>query len=811
MPLPQGTPAPSKIQERLALTIHGRVQGVGFRPFVWRLARDLALSGNVRNTSAGVRIEIQGEAASMEAFRARLESEAPPLAKITAINVEKLAPFALENDFQILASQGHAGQNVLVSPDVGICDDCLAEMRDPANHRFAYPFINCVNCGPRFSITRGLPYDRPLTSMACFPLCERCAREYTDPGDRRFHAQPVACADCGPQILFVSGPDMDQLSHYSIGSMAEDVAISRAVETIKAGRILALKGLGGFQLACDARNESAVATLRQRKRRPHKALAVMAADLDSICQFCSPTPAERELLAGAARPIVICARMPEAPAPLADLIAPDTEGIGVMLPSAPLHVLLLDRLREAGMANPALVMTSANPANEPICLGNREALATLNDFADAWLLHNRDILVRVDDSVTRIRPSEDGTAAPCVIRRARGYVPEPVSLPGPENAIAVLGVGAEMKATFCLTRGNRAFVSQHLGDLNNPATFTFYREALAHMQRLLETAPGIIVRDLHPNFTSTRFALELGARDGLPVIALQHHAAHAASALLENSCHEPALAICLDGTGYGEDGTIWGGELLYMDLSKPEWRRVGALSLFPLPGGEAAIREPWRIAQGLAKMSGLNNLSLASAQDIGHLNVLIERGINSPQTSSCGRLFDAASALLGFCHHSSYEAQAAIRLEKAAGQWLGAHSGKIPPLLEGFAIKTKGDIPRLDATELFASVAEHLRAGADPDALAASFHETLAYGFARLASQSARELGTRKVACSGGVLQNTIMASSLERHLRQAGLEPLFQCHLPPGDGGLSLGQAFWGRTLAIKGKLEVEKYSGTV
>lgn len=797
---------------RRAYTASGQVQGVGFRPFVWRLAHEGSLTGSVRNTADGVRIEVQGEPRAVAAFGRRLREELPPLARLTGVAEAELAPVAGEREFRILESEGAAGHTVLVSPDVAICEDCLAEMRDPSDRRFGYAFTNCTNCGPRFTITRSIPYDRAVTSMACFPLCPACAAEYANPADRRFHAQPIACPECGPRLWFVDaargarGPE-------ATGPTPENQAdaLARAGQLLLDGGILALKGLGGFQLMCDARDEKAVATLRRRKLRPHKALAVLAHDLAAAREVCRVSPEVERLLTGPEKPIVICPRRDDS-APgsgLAANIAPDSATVGLMLPYTPLHAALCDWLAAQGGAAPLLVATSGNPHGEPLCLGNREALSRLKDMADGWLLHDRDILVRVDDSVVLVPEEAAGPAFP--VRRARGYVPRPVALPDfgtrEGEAPCVFGAGAGLKAAFCLTRGGEAFMGQHIGDLESPATLGFYDEAAQRLEELLEVRPKALVCDLHPDFPSSRRAEERARREGLPLYRLQHHAAHAAAVLAEHGVTSPALALCLDGTGLGTDGTIWGGELLSMDLGAPEWRRLGRLSPFRLPGGEAAIREPWRIARALARLAGRDwsperapqGEQAPGARALAAVDALLDRGLNSPATSSCGRLFDAVAAALGLCLSISYEGQAAIRLETAARAWLEAHGGRMP---EPWAVplrETEDGLLELDSAALFAEVLRAREEGREAGEIAARFHASLARGFADMAARAAEKPGLRKVGLSGGSLQNPLLSARLREELAARGLEPLGHTQVPPGDGGLALGQAVWGARMLAR------------
>lgn len=777
---------------RIGLIIQGRVQGVGFRPFIWRSARKLNLTGFVKNTSAGVRIEVQGKSASLAEFEKSIIHDLPPLAKISALEREKLCVLENESSFEIAASCGHAGQNVLVSPDIGVCDECLKDIRDPANFRHAYPFTNCVNCGPRYTITRGIPYDRKSSTMACFGLCEKCAAEYADPANRRFHAQPIACPDCGPVIWHVSREDLEN-GQSDLTAASADNALERAGRDILAGKIVAIKGLGGFQLACNAASIKAIATLRARKRRPHKALAVMARDLAAASLCCELDKEHIHLLESPEKPILLCLKKKGGKLP--DLIAPDVPQIGVMLPYTPLHVLLFDWLHEHGMPDPILVMTSANPAGEPICLSNREALARLAGQADSWLLHNRDILVRVDDSVTAINPALK--THPILFRRARGYVPVPQKLPTLKDEHSILGMGGDLKNAFCLVRKSEAFMSQHIGDLDNVGNLNFFKETLKHLYNLLECESSLIVRDMHPDFASSRLAEELAREKNLPVVTLQHHAAHAASVLAENLCYEPALALCLDGTGMGEDQSIWGGELLLMDLSKACWQRVGSFTPFPLPGGEKAILEPWRIALGLDFLAdslvekNLNKKSRALVE-------MLKANINCPQTSSCGRLFDAISASLGLCQHISYEGQAAIRLMNAAWHEKKEFFAELSPHPQSW-LDQDPDLPRIKSLDLFTASTKIFRESGNTAKAAAFFHTTLADALLELCLKASAKYNINKIGLSGGVIQNFLLTSILHKKLNAQGLQVLWPVNLPPGDGGIAFGQAVWGRQLLAR------------
>lgn len=777
-------------QESIALIVQGRVQGVGFRPFVWRLARELSICGIVRNTSAGVRIEARGGKKALAELEKRLLAEQPPLADITSLKREAIEPLACAEGFHIANSQGHSGQSVLVSPDIGVCADCLADIADPDNPRYGYAFTNCVNCGPRYSITKKIPYDRPGTVMACFPLCASCAAEYANPADRRFHAQPIACPDCGPGLWYVDRNDI-AANATDLNDSTKANALARAGRLLLAKGILAIKGLGGFQLACNARDEVAVSLLRKRKNRPHKALAVMARDMAAIADFCSPLPDHEKLLASPQKPVVLCPKSEKCQ--LSQLVAPDCPHIGVMLPCTPMHALLLDWLEENGMKNPVLVMTSANPPGEPICLGNREALARLEYLADAFLLHNRDILVRVDDSVLGIPDIPENIqmeARPFFIRRARGYVPSPAPLPN--DGPPVLGAGAHLKATFCLTRGSEAFVGQHIGDLETAQCMDFYTHSLEHLENLLETKPAAIAHDAHPDFMSSQFAQKLAKNEGLPAFALQHHAAHAAAVLAENNIYKPALALCLDGTGLGDDGSIWGGELLKIDLGAPKWQRIGSMRTFPLPGGEMAIKHPWRIAFAFDGESQAGN---EREKDI--LREMLAKNFRVPKTSSCGRLFDAVAAMAGLCFSITYEGQAAMRLMNASSQWLKKRPGlepeySSPPLMRN----TDNSLSLVDSHAIYHSCKKIMATTGDIGLMATTFHFMLADSLARLCIEAARETGLYKIGLTGGVMQNDILAWLLPHKLEKAGLEPLLHKLLPPGDGGIAYGQAVWARQI---------------
>lgn len=647
----------------------------------------------------------------------------------------------------------------------------MAELFDKSNRRFLYPFTNCTNCGPRYTITRSIPYDRATTSMACFALCPDCRAEYENPLDRRFHAQPNACPVCGPKVWLTDARGQVQAERAS--------ALPQAARLLMDGRILAMKGLGGFHLVCDARNAASVALLRERKRRQDKPLAVMVRDLETAVRLAHISPAERAALTSRERPIVVVPVAEESG--LAPGLSPDSALLGIMLPYTPLHHVLFDILADMSACAPVLVMTSGNASADPICLGNREALRRLSAIADAFVLHDRDILIRCDDSVQRCM-----NATPCFIRRARGYAPAPIDLPmgGP----TILGVGPLLKNTLCLTKGSQAFVSQHIGDLENLATFTFFQEIEAHLRDILRVSPQAVVHDLHPDYLSTRFARE----SGLPTLPVQHHVAHIHAVLAENGHTEPVIGLALDGSGLGEDGTIWGGEALWVSSTPITHQRLGRCGLVRMPGGDMAAREPWRMARAFLHALGqtspgkrpwpwLEHCASADAM----VGQMLERGINSPWTSSCGRIFDAVAGLLGLCTRISYEGQAAIRLEAIQDM---AESSPYPCPLHSC-----DGLLELDTRTLFGHVHADWQRGLPAPRISRRFHLGLMHGLVHLARTLARAQGCATVALSGGVLHNHTLSTGLPRLLREHGIQPLTHRQLPPGDGCISLGQAAYG------------------
>ena len=762
------------LQQRRAIRIRGQVQGVGFRPFVYRLATGRGLSGFVRNDGAGVEIEVQGDSIRLDAFLDALR-ELPPLARIDDFHVDELPALDEAPAFVIAISSG-GSVTADITPDTAICRHCLAELLNPADRRYRYPFINCTDCGPRYTITAALPYDRPNTSMAGFPLCPACEREYRDPGDRRFHAQPNACPACGPRLTL-----RDAEGH----ALAVDDVIAVAVEMVQTGRILAIKGLGGFHLVCDARNAAAVERLRQRKQRDAKPFAVMAANSASLAAWVDGDAEEWRLLETPQRPIVLLRRrvdclhpLGEGPGVRADPlpgIAPGLAHWGVMLPYTPLHYLLFHQA--AGRPNgPAwleqpqsllLVMSSANPGGEPLVIGDDEAVRRLAGIADGLITHDRAILARCDDSVM---------AGGVFIRRARGYTPQAIRLPaaGP----SVLALGGFLKNTLCLTRDNRAYLSPHIGSLDNAETCRALEEAAAHWQSILRIAPERIACDLHPDFPSSRLAAAYAAARGLPCIAVQHHHAHLAAIMAEHGLQEPVLGLALDGVGLGADGGIWGGELLRVEGARFE--QIGHLRPLPLPGGDRAAREPWRLAAATLDLLGRGAELL---DRFGPKAVLIrqmlERRLNTPETSSAGRLFDAAAALLKVREVCAYEGQAAMELEALAHQY-----GPAAALADGFHLNADGV---LDLLPTLAWLAD----GVAPGVGAAVFHATLTEALGAWLDWAGGKSGLRQVALGGGCFLNRLLTGQLHMRLESMGWQVFTARWAPPNDGGLSLGQAW--------------------
>jgi hydrogenase maturation protein HypF len=743
---------PSVVRQRLRVT--GVVQGVGFRPTVYQLASSLGLGGCVGNDSAGVFIELEGDESAVDQFVLQLRADPPPLAYIDTIE-RRDVPTRGETSFVIVESRRDSNATTLVSPDLEVCGDCLAEMNDPADRRYRYPFINCTNCGPRFTITRATPYDRPMTTMAAFVMCDVCQAEYDDPSNRRFHAQPNACPDCGPQIWLERDERVP----------SEDI-ITTARELIAAGEIVAIKGIGGFHLACDARNAAVVATLRERKHRTAKPFAVMAPDIATTERIANLASAERDLLKSRQRPIVLVEESESSD--LVDGIAPGNSRIGVMLPYTPLHHLLLE-------PGDVWVMTSANYASEPIVKDNDEAREKLLGLADTLLLHNRDIHVHCDDSVVRIAGGKE-----LPVRRSRGFAPFPVRLP-----VAVpptLAVGGELKATFCLADGGSAFMSQHIGDMENIETLDAFTAAVEHMSGLFRIVPELVVADMHPRYLSTRWAKD---HYGDRLVQVQHHHAHIGSVMAENLHTGPVIGFSFDGTGYGTDGTIWGGEVLVGDLGG--LYRSGHLGVAQLVGGDAAVKRPYRMALSHLYAAGIGwdgripSVAHASDEERRIIRRQLGTGLNTIETTSMGRLFDAVSSLAGVCHEVSYEGQAAIELEA-----LGT------PDAEGryrFDLINKDDALIIDPGAVVAAVAGDAAAGVPAPVISTRFHRALAAVMVAAAEQMRHKYHIDTAALSGGVFQNVTLLEAAKRGLEEAGFTVLSHRLVPPNDGGLALGQ----------------------
>jgi hydrogenase maturation protein HypF len=741
-------------RRRVRARVEGAVQGVGFRPYAYRLARELGVAGFVLNDARGVVLEVEGSGPEVERFFERLPHEAPPLAAVERVLPEDVAPSG-EHGFRIVES-AHAGEpSAAVIPDGATCDDCLAELFDPADRRFRYPFVNCTNCGPRFTIVRSIPYDRPFTTMAGFTMCPACQGEYDDPADRRFHAQPNACPDCGPSLRLVGGD----------GAAADD-PLGAAVRALREGAIVALKGIGGFHLSCRAADEAAVARLRSRKHREDKPFALMAPSLEAARELVHMSSEDESLLCSRERPIVLARRRPGAE--VAAQVAPRALELGVMLPYSPLHHLLL-----ADCGAP-LVLTSGNVSDEPIAFRDEEVAERLREIADLVLGHDRPIHTRTDDSVARTVVL--GTARrPLLVRRSRGYVPAelrlPVAAPRP-----LLACGPMLKNTFCLARGERAWVGHHIGDLENYETLRSFTDGIEHFERLFAVEPAVVAHDLHPEYPSTKYALE---REGVELLGVQHHHAHLAACLAEHGERGPAVAAIFDGTGYGSDGTVWGGELLFGDLAGFE--RDGHLWPVPMPGGEAAIREPWRMACAWLEEAGVEP---GEAEPGGwrQVRALARSGVASPSSSSVGRLFDAVSALCGICTEINYEGQAAIELEAACDP--DEHGAYPLPL-----VQHRGSL-RIDARPTVRAVARDLAGRVPAGAVAARFHNGLADATSRACLVLARRRRTWTVVLSGGSFLNRRLIERTAGALASGGLRVLTPERLPPGDGGVSYGQA---------------------
>ena len=755
-----------KINRVARISVRGVVQGVGFRPFVYQLAATHGLKGWVCNTSGDVTIEVEGLTETIGCFLEQIKTQAPSRAQIEDINFKYLQPVGYEN-FEIKGSLSLEGQYQLISPDIATCPLCRKELFDPRDRRYRFPFINCTNCGPRFTIVKDIPYDRPKTTMRPFKMCPECQMEYDDPLNRRFHAQPNCCPECGPKL---------ELANQSGNTIASQDPIADAGTLLKKGKIIALKGIGGFLLACDATNENAVQILRQRKNRPSKPFALMIATVDEIKKYCDVSKEEEMVVSSPQSPIVLLRLINRGP--ITSEVSPHLNYLGVMLPYTPIHHLLMRQMRVP------LVMTSGNLSEEPIIKDNHEALQKLATIADYFLFHNRDIHACCDDSVTMI---ENDISQ--FIRRARGYAPNPVHLPF--KAKEVLACGADLKNTFCITKDQYAFMSQHIGDMDNLETLTHFGNMLELYKKLFRLSPKIAAHDKHPDYYSTRYAQELKAKDNeLKLIPIQHHHAHIVSCMAENEVKVPVIGIALDGTGYGDDGTMWGGEFLLTDYSKIT--RLGHLEYVPLPGGDVAVKRPYRMAisylytllgdevfnRNLEFLKGVNEF------EIDLIKNQIKKGINSPMTSSAGRLFDAVAALIGIRNEIDYEGQAAIELE------MRSNSTDSMIKTYPFEIADQNGKKTVRLGGLFASILTDLDQGMPIVEISAKFHTTMACIISRMCQILSRSTGIDKVALSGGVFQNRLLLTLARAYVEQEGLKVITHREVPCNDGGVSLGQA---------------------
>jgi hydrogenase maturation protein HypF len=768
-------------RERYSVEVHGIVQGVGFRPYVYALALRHGLNGWVLNSAIGVLIEIEGKPEHCAAFLRDLEPLAPRLARVDEIIIKPMA-MQQEHGFAIHRSVG-GEKRTLIPPDTGLCEACLADIRDPQNRRYRYPFTNCTNCGPRFTIIRDLPYDRALTTMADFPLCEPCRAEYLDPANRRFHAQPNACADCGPRLLYQDGEGREE----------QEQPLELAREQIAVGRIIAVKGIGGYHLVCDALNEKAASELRRRKYRWDKPFAVMLPDLETARRYCEISATEAELLASQRRPIVVLEQLPQGEQ-VAEAVSPGNKTLGVMLPYTPLHYLLIEGFQ-------ALVMTSANYADEPIIYEDEAAAALLEQrsdadggdplppLADGVLSHNRAIYRRCDDSVMFC---VDDT--PLFTRRSRGWAPQPLHIT--DCSRNILALGGEQKNTFCLSRDKEAFLSQHIGDLDNLATYASFKREIEFFTKMFASRPQLIVHDLHPQYLSTQYAFaEVGP---LPRLAVQHHQAHLASVLAEHGLAGPAIGLIFDGTGYGEDGCLWGGEVLVGDMAAS--RRAAHLLYTPLPGGEKAIHEPWRMAMScLLTTYGAEDLPLLAPEglltaDWRLLLQAVSAGINAPLTSGMGRLFDAVAALAGIGRYVNYEGQAAVMLEQAIDKAAdGAYD---------FELISKDGAYIIDWRTVIRAVMADLQQGAGAGEVAARFHRGLVSLCREICIKLREDTGLNMVALSGGCWQNRFLLAAAQEELTKEGFQVYFNSQVPINDGGTAFGQAAVAAAKALKGEI---------
>jgi hydrogenase maturation protein HypF len=760
--------------ERVRILVKGVVQGVGFRPFVYSLAKSLNLKGFVMNSSEGVVIDIEGD--NSPTFIQRLSKEAPPLSQIMGVDTTPM-PFYGYQDFQIIKSRDQ-GSFTLISSDVSICEDCLKELLNKNDRRYLYPFINCTNCGPRYTITRSVPYDRPNTAMSVFNMCPDCEKEYYNPEDRRFHAQPNACHVCGPQVTLVVSHQLSVISQNPI---------EKTIELLKDGKIVAIKGLGGFHIACDASNEVAVNGLRLKKRKNNKPFALMAPDVETIKKFCKVSKEEEDLLISNKKPIVLLKKIQNC---LPDAIAPNNPCIGFMLPYTPLHYLLFYYPITSDVSRPsslisnfdALIMTSGNISEEPIVIDNEEAVSRLSGIADAFLIHNRDIFMRVDDSVVRVMSNSPSLS---FIRRSRGYVPDPIPLH--EDGPDVLGCGADIKNTFTLTKGSFAIPSQHIGDMENHETLKFFEESLTNMKDVYRIKLDALAYDLHPGYLSTQWALK---QEGIKKIGIQHHHAHIASVMAENGIKEKVIGVSFDGTGYGTDGNLWGGEFLIADIFG--FKRAGHFKYIPLPGGESSVKEPWRTSVSYIKdIAGDETISYLKSigfiekygdDRIKDILMIIDKKQFSPLSSGAGRLFDAVSAILGVCDKNTFEGEAAIALE-----FLTA-----PNLVDDYPVDIKfRETMEIDFSQTILKIVVDLVRGEDKGIISTKFHNTLVNVISRVVQKLSSLHMINDVVLCGGVFQNIYLLERTIARLKSIGMKVYINEKVPTNDAGISLGQAY--------------------
>ena len=757
--------------KRREIHIEGIVQGIGFRPFAFRLAREHQISGFILNDANGVVIDAEGEDARLDVFIDSLQTTAPPLSRIIHFSLRQRDPIGYAS-FEIRDSKGANEHKALISPDIAVCGDCLRELFDPKDRRYRYPFINCTNCGPRYTITNDIPYDRPNTSMAKFRMCPNCRREYNDPSDRRFHAQPNACPVCGPKVTLVDARGRQ---------ISTDDPILKTVQYFQKGSIIAIKGLGGFHLAANALDDNAVHRLRQRKHREEKPLAIMVPNLETAGHFVEINPIERQLLQSPERPIVLLSKKPDCK--IAHAVAPNNAFLGVMLPYTPLHHLLWQEEIST------LVMTSGNLSEEPIAIDNDEALQRLSGIADYFLIHNRDILLRSDDSVISLIGSKS-----VPIRRSRGYVPVPILL---ENKVPqILACGGELKNTVCVTKGRNAFLSQHIGDLENLETLGFFEECINHLKRILQINPIAIAYDLHPRYLSTQWAQ---SQMNVQLVGVQHHHAHIASCLADNGFSGPVIGLALDGTGYGSDGNVWGGEILIADTKN--FQRAAHFEYLPMPGGEKAIKEPWRMALSYLNFTFGKSLWQLPVEfvkkldnDKAHLVLqAIEKRINSPLTSSLGRLFDGVAALLGLHDKVAFEGQAAMELEMTLYNHVSGSANDNnydATNLYSFTLEERDGVYHIGLAEVIKQIIFDIKNGVAIPNISHRFHDSIICVLVEICELLRKRTSINTVAMSGGCFQNRYLSLSLSEQLRQNGFKTLMHSIVPPNDGGLALGQA---------------------